>query len=125
MIRPPPRSTHTDPLFPSTTLFRSDRPFGDEGEVMRGHMLGRVWPAAGICEDRIGHPDLPRRTVHYVGEGGFGARHPFSQPDAGVIARKGDDAMKQVLHAHLLAWRSEEHTSELQSLIRVSNDDFR
>src|SRR3546814_7190783 len=86
MIRPPPRSTHTDPLFPSTTLFRSDRPFGDEGEVMRGHMLGRVWPAVGICEDRIGHPDLPRRAVHYVGEGG----------------------------------RSEEHTSELQSLMRNS-----
>src|SRR3546814_12684505 len=64
-----------------------------------------VWPAVGICEDRIGHPDLPRRAVHYVGEGGFGARHPFRQHDAGVIARKGDDAMKQVLHAHLLAWR--------------------
>src|SRR3546814_14198530 len=86
MIRRPPRSTRTDTLFPYTTLFRSgelflpvelpvevgeiaDRPFGDEGEVMRGHMLGRVWPAVGICEDRIGHPDLPRRAVHYVGEG--------------------------------------------------------
>src|SRR3546814_12759212 len=29
MIRRPPRSTRTDPLFPYTTLFRSDRTFED------------------------------------------------------------------------------------------------
>src|SRR3546814_10247082 len=29
MIRRPPRSTRTDPLFPSTTLFRSIRPVAD------------------------------------------------------------------------------------------------
>src|SRR3546814_13856886 len=31
MIRRPPRSTRTDPLFPYTTLFRSDRPIPASG----------------------------------------------------------------------------------------------
>src|SRR3546814_19023228 len=40
MIRPPPRSTRTDTLFPYTTLFRSARvlpafPFGDEDVAVR------------------------------------------------------------------------------------------
>src|SRR3546814_14069806 len=30
MIRRPPRSTRTDTLFPYTTLFRSERPVGDD-----------------------------------------------------------------------------------------------
>src|SRR3546814_14230521 len=31
MIRPPPRSTRTDTLFPYTTLFRSQKVMGGEG----------------------------------------------------------------------------------------------
>src|SRR3546814_21127305 len=36
MIRRPPRSTRTDTLFPYTTLFRSLRPRGWRGTVLRG-----------------------------------------------------------------------------------------
>src|SRR3546814_6884446 len=89
MIRRPPRSTHTDTLFPYTTLFRSPAPpplrrpaagSGDPGRAHRGH-------------DRD-HDDGPARPLL--------RRHH-------VLARR----------AHLRG-RSEEHTSELQSLMRIS-----
>src|SRR3546814_17852596 len=42
LIRRPPRSTHTDPLFPYTTLFRS-------------RLIARAAPInAGVCEDNNG-----------------------------------------------------------------------
>src|SRR3546814_7068306 len=99
MIRPPPRSTRTDPLFPSTTLFRSL----DEGQQGRlrfqlsapvRHQHG--WPrgecAGGKC------------LLHHVrGRQWIGAGRR-------VVA----------LHAPAANARSEEHTSELQSLMRIS-----
>src|SRR3546814_15750805 len=67
MIRPPPRSTRTDPLFPYTTLFRSRR-----------------------------RRALPRGPGRHAGVSG----------GAGTTMRRRR--------------RSEEHTSELQSLMRIS-----
>src|SRR3546814_2086794 len=91
MIRRPPRSTRTDTLFPYTTLFRS----------------------AG-AEDQL------RPQVQRAGDGRqrgfahqFGAR-PGQRALVGLrpapVQRLGDDQ----------ANRSEEHTSELQSLMRIS-----
>src|SRR3546814_13968341 len=40
MIRRPPRSTRTDPLFPYTTLFRSDATLVQHARELRG--LGRT-----------------------------------------------------------------------------------
>src|SRR3546814_1253374 len=79
MIRRPPRSTRTDTLFPSTTLFRSSP----------GHCL-RFALAPGL-EDGM--------AVAYAQRSGTAA------PVRG--------------HARG-ATRSEEHTSELQSLMRIS-----
>src|SRR3546814_8811176 len=45
-----------------------DRALGDSREIVRGHMLGRIGPAIGIGENRIGDADLPRRAVHDVGK---------------------------------------------------------
>src|SRR3546814_5396918 len=73
MIRPPPRSTRTDVLFPYTTLFRSPR---------------------------------RRRPDASSGSGGSPARRSA----AGV--REGCAAVPRE--------RSEEHTSALQSLMRIS-----
>src|SRR3546814_4219776 len=84
MIRPPPRSTRTDTLFPYTTLFRSV-------DVNR---LREVFA--------IGH--LRRTDV------GF---------DLELAAHAIDDDV-EVKFAHALDDRSEEHTSELQSLMRIS-----
>src|SRR3546814_4952457 len=102
MLRRPPSSTRTDTHFPYTTLFRSrGRAQGGADRALRPvRRTGRVRPrdqaetagAAGGDED-------PRRT----GRARFRARPPDR-------------------HARLEgeAERSEEHTSELQSLMRIS-----
>src|SRR3546814_9739178 len=90
MIRRPPRSTRTDTLFPYTTLFLSAQIFGRGGLERRG---GHRFQNA---DDRA--------------RGGDAAR---------IIGRAA-----QLLHPELVAGRgaqrSEEHTSELQSLMRIS-----
>src|SRR3546814_19201033 len=88
MIRRPPRSTRTDTLFPSTTLFLSvGQPRHGEPEL-RGR-------------DRW-HADLHRRRRRRHRHQRRGRRHA-------VRRRRGGPTL-----------RSEEHTSELQSLMRIS-----
>src|SRR3546814_6421381 len=95
MIRLPPRSTRTDTLFPDTTLFRSEKRRDDESVAGRPD---RPCPAGRL---RLGHG---------VSTAGLAAAGRLSQcsPDRGA----GRQA--------LVAGRSEEHTSELQSLMRNS-----
>src|SRR3546814_2524228 len=95
MIRRPPRSTRTDTLFPYTTLFRSAAQHGR---------------------------DRPMRTladcVILIVE------------DSGLIAWELEDTLREAgcrdirmtgtAHAARYPFRSEEHTSELQSLMRIS-----
>src|SRR3546814_4147850 len=97
MIRRPPRSTRTDTLFPYTTLFRSQDRRGQSGA---GVVAGR--PCAGRSGD-----------LHLLRPSPFAAR-----PGAGSrVARSAAGAAAvTMLHAD----RSEEHTSELQSLMRIS-----
>src|SRR3546814_9282330 len=94
MIRRPPRSTRTDTLFPSTTLFRS-------GSVRDDRAADAVPLARGLCQGATFlHPRL--------GPGGA-----LLWPDRGEPrGRRQGDARD--------ARRSEEHTSELQSLMRIS-----
>src|SRR3546814_10313421 len=92
MIRPPPRSTRTDTLFPSTTLFRSathqdlavaaQLALDGVGDFGQAAMRGRPGRCIG-CDHACCHFVLGRRMSHGPG-------------------------------------RSEEHTSELQSLMRIS-----
>src|SRR3546814_9213427 len=101
MVRRPPRSTRTYTLFPYTTRFRS----------------GRFPP---------GLAPMPERPVHAregkLVPGNFG---PVEQPDLATF-RAGRDLRRQqpgpVDHLYLADARdrSEEHTSELQSLMRIS-----
>src|SRR3546814_3332008 len=92
MIRRPPRSTRTDTLFPYTTLFRSD--LWRRRHRRRG-ARPRHDPRAGPAPRGAG-TEVARRQGLGVAEG---ARHG---PARGA------------------AERSEEHTSELQSLMRIS-----
>src|SRR3546814_5281416 len=106
MIRGPPRSTRTDTLFPYTTLFRS------RGRKPRAFLLqqerlalllrsGRRWRAA---------PD----------EGASAASCSallHEQPESKAALRCAR-APSSALRAP--SPRSEEHTSELQSLLRIS-----
>src|SRR3546814_3984558 len=91
MIRRPPRSTRTETLFPYTTLFRSRR--GAGGAARR------------LCLS--GHGDRLRRRHPQLCERRTRAAH-----DRQLDARRTDD--------RTLRLRSEEHTSELQSLMRIS-----
>src|SRR3546814_13225639 len=111
MIRRPPRSTRTDTLFPYTTLFRS-RAVSNLSAAPRGvlklnapmsfgflHLSGAI-PAF--------HDRFPQITVEAVMNDRF-----VDLIDEGydVALRIGD--LRDVV-------RSEEHTSELQSLMRIS-----
>src|SRR3546814_7953108 len=101
MIRRPPRSTLTDTLFPFTTLFRSTSR-GKIGLVMQ----------PSCRESRrlsIGY-DRPSKRRSREGRGDV-AQHKIT----------GDRTMKTTArHFLFAAVRSEEHTSELQSLMRIS-----
>src|SRR3546814_7651843 len=90
MIRRPPRSTRTDTLFPYTTLFQSLR---REAALARAVVLLRVQPGQRRPRRPAGHAD---RGDHPR----WGADHRGRPP--------------------LRPARSEEHTSELQSLMRIS-----
>src|SRR3546814_5689996 len=97
MIRRPPRSTRTDTLFPYTTLFRSllvPRPGRDPGRARRLQAGLRRFVDQRLHGDLQFAGLLQRIAVHRLGE----------------IAVMLQDCLL----------RSEEHTSELQSLMRIS-----
>src|SRR3546814_10775375 len=90
MIRRPPRSTRTDTLFPYTTLFRSCVAFNAQ--------IALVGFVGGLGAQI--NPRLMMRSglsTHSI-----------------AVGNRGD------LEKLLAAMRSEEHTSELQSLMRIS-----
>src|SRR3546814_1753059 len=94
MLRRPPRSTRTDTLFPYTTLFRS--------HGCAGHEVWFHWPG------------MRRPTGRRLY-----SRHTFLRDrlqDGATEWRTIDSTLPDPRHAR----RSEEHTSELQSLMRIS-----
>src|SRR3546814_1241572 len=100
MIRRTPRSTRTDTLFPYTTLFRSNDFVAsaslDGGEVSAGNAElepDKTWRATLSWEHRFGE-------------------------DAALTLGWTHDRIDDVVDRVLV--RSEEHTSELQSLMRIS-----
>src|SRR3546814_6387702 len=99
MIRRPPRSTRTDTLFPYTTLFRS---------LAAGHEVEH-----GCREDCAGDLGDP---VGNDARGSKASRRPEAEGDGRIEMPPGDVAQR-VGHGDD---RSEEHTSELQSLMRIS-----
>src|SRR3546814_10154014 len=97
MVAPPPRSTRTDTLFPYTTLFRSCRDAGGDGR--------RPLPRP---RERGEGDARHRDTLHP------GARCPETQNAPRRLAKRACEGFG------VLSPRSEEHTSELQSLMRIS-----
>src|SRR3546814_5957295 len=125
MIRRPPRSTRTDTLFPYTTLFRSrelveqrldDRRLAGAARAGQQHVVGRL----------SRHELL--RVLHERGFLALDAKqlielhglHEFDRSEFLLVPAKGE------VRAHVGSWYraarkgSEEHTSELQSLLRIS-----
>src|SRR3546814_1280853 len=99
MIRRPPRSTRSDTLFPYTTLFRSDRPENAEGGGGGDLML------EGMARQR--------RMIGLDIDA-----HLVLEPVALEEAIDGGGVEIILMFGRLV--RSEEHTSELQSLMRIS-----
>src|SRR3546814_3235809 len=103
MIRRPPKSTRTDTLFPYTPLFRSTI-------ARRTILAGR----------RFGPSEAGRRNAEILPKDHAEAGHALI---ADLISDAGDgfthlQPRRRFLQSGLL--RSEEHTSELQSLMRIS-----
>src|SRR3546814_4539097 len=97
MIRRPPRSTLTDTLFPYTTLFRSRRrPPAAKSPKSRAETI--ILRVRSAIQGRAALPVVWRHEARRRPRV-MGARHG--------TARAGH-------------YRSEEHTSELQSLMRIS-----
>src|SRR3546814_1248862 len=106
MIRRTPRSTRTDTLFPYTTLFRSADPVRAQRPVEQIRTLDRR-------DDRISRQPSPLRR-----RGAGGGRHPGARPPADAARVPRGQA---AAHAReLVGPRSAEHTSEVQSLMRIS-----
>src|SRR3546814_8736463 len=97
MIRLPPISTRTDTLFPYTTLFRSGQ---DDARRYRA---------------RLSQPRLRR-----AGERVAVRRHRLCDDDFRDQLHDALCLAVQRCAACLVSGRSEEHTSELQSLMRIS-----
>src|SRR3546814_20990993 len=111
MLRRPPRSTRTDPLFPYTTLFRAADRRAVGPWVHRGRRVaaGDGNRGAGGAGDR--------------GDTARAGAPPDACADGRATRRSAAGGMKAIRIAHFGGpdvLRSEEHTSELQSLMRLS-----
>src|SRR3546814_4246580 len=99
MIRRPPRSTRTDTLFPYTTLFRS-----------------------------VSHTTSPTRPLRTMIQGivrrfskvGWALRLASSSLTSLTTTHGCSDFSRLIIPEPWPVERSEEHTSELQSLMRIS-----
>src|SRR3546814_10379427 len=111
MIRRPPRSTRTDTLFPYTTLFRS--PQGRQAHRLTHDDANSSDP----CRNALPAPRPRLGAVH--------ARRDADDRDlhARHQGQRADDRRPQ--RPQLLELRSDEPTSELQSLMRISYADLR
>src|SRR3546814_4902364 len=94
MIRRPPRSTRTDTLFPYTTLFRSADLDGFADSLCQMVNDGTLRSTPTVSDESV----------------------------LGAISRAGlsADSFAATVVVNQLARGSEEHTSELQSLMRIS-----
>src|SRR3546814_15112829 len=90
MIRRPPRSTRTDTLFPYTTLFRSAAPAGGQTVFVKGAPEQLLAMCAAEATEAGPQP----------------VDHDYWNARIARTASEGE--------------RSEEHTSGLQSLMRIS-----
>src|SRR3546814_1491362 len=119
MIRRPPRSTRTDTLFPYTTLFRSPIyfviPARVGGDFDRRSPDDEFKSSRSIGGDPIQHrapPVHPSRRAHPVSSSRLPPRQVRPMRPAGN--------RRSLRPATSARSRSEEHTSELQSLMRIS-----
>src|SRR3546814_10225261 len=98
MLRRPPGSTRPDTLLPDTPRFRS---FLQCGVVVHAAVGDRTGRGAALGKDPAGAGQLPHHRA------------------PGVRGQRGREMLFHAQQWRFLV-RSEEHTSELQSLMRIS-----
>src|SRR3546814_9436800 len=118
MIRRPPRSTRTDTLFPYTTLFRSEHGHERQCDDEQAEEQRRADLDRGLSDD------TPARASRKALVG------MLVRPSLDPLMRILDHHDRRIDHradrdrdspqGHDVGVRSEEHTSELQSLMRIS-----
>src|SRR3546814_10241196 len=136
MIRRPPRSTRTDTLFPYTTLFRSGAELGVEFGKLPGILLDALVridadlagepeaiSAPGykpLVEQVVGQP-FPETHLQHLLDPGLADDHRQQPRDDGKEDQELVAESPNILTLERVeeGARSEEHTSELQSLMRI------
>src|SRR3546814_14984783 len=97
-IRRPPRSKRTDPLFPYTTLYRS--------------------PSSRPCQvSSVSASTTPTNCARVSSPDDDGAGRPAGDT---VPCNNWFGSIPKYMPTITITTRSEEHTSELQSLMRIS-----
>src|SRR3546814_4630017 len=116
MILRPPRLTRTDNIFPSTTLYRPTDPAPPPASY--------IAVSGGLFKDMAIHDfDMARWLLGEEPATVYAAGSCLVDPEIGAL---GDiDTARTVLTTAsgrlcVISNRSEEHTSELQSLMRIS-----
>src|SRR3546814_8840726 len=130
MIRRPPRSTRTDTLFPYTTLFRSEELVGKKHNESFYIVPAKAEEGIGLIRAFYADIGLPNGGVIGAAEDDDG--NPIEGFADGIVghtfpakivrvATKDDPSTK---FSRLRLKSSDEHTSELQSLMRSSSAVF-
>src|SRR3546814_2925166 len=116
MIRRPPRTTRTDTLFPYTTLFRSHtRRTSRCGRRRRSRSSDNGVPAGNsVRKAALSHPARLQETATMNPHRPHAGHAAPGRPLRGLYLLTPDDDDT----------RSEAHTSELQSLMRISYAAF-
>src|SRR3546814_5530732 len=107
MRRRPPRSTRTDTLFPDPTLFRSNVSI-DVTDAVHPSVAATVELAARIVGLDIAGVDLVAEDISA----------PLDEQRGAIVEVNAGPGL--LMHLKPASGRSEEHTSELQSLMRIS-----
>src|SRR3546814_1613816 len=102
MLRLPPRSTRTDTPFPYTTLFRS----ADIDQKTAARDAARAQVAVAEAQLNEMRARIDRLDIR--------------APEAGIVLERSVEPGQVVGQGGSPLFRSEEHTSELQSLMRIS-----
>src|SRR3546814_10156098 len=134
MIRRPPRSTRTDTLFPYTTLFRSTRVAREVGTDGKLGGQARVEGVAGTWKDLTDNVNLMAgnltgqvrniaEVTTAVASGDLSKKITVDVKGEILELKNTINTMVDQLNSfasEVTRVRSEEHTYELQSLMRIS-----
>src|SRR3546814_10225222 len=126
MVRRPPRYTRTDTPLPYTTLFRSGLGDADRRHRGGGRGVGLVAGRLYGAVDGIGQPGGGVAAAGQdVGGPGDGGQFMLAGGEQAVVTvAECGNFLDRLLHVGvgidvMDSVRSEEHTSELQSLMRI------